>query len=175
MLDRPSSGPISRCSCTSKQRSARIPQLPCGHHRRFDFPIFYFGVPESGYAATLAPIVTGWKAATDNDVENLAATLPRLKCLEFSQPCGSNSCNTTVASLMSVSIHCLGLKHLETHFNTLTIFNACSMEAMGVKTPSAGSAIWWLDAYYLKCTERTLKLPSHASGILRITMVIGTS
>jgi len=58
---------------------------------------------------------------TDDNVENLAATLPRLECLQLGRPCDSNSCNTTIASLLSISTHCLDLRVLETHFNTLTI------------------------------------------------------
>ena len=58
---------------------------------------------------------------TDDGVENLAATLCRLKSLRLGQICGSNSCNTTIASLLSISVHCLDLTFLETHFNTLTI------------------------------------------------------
>ena len=58
---------------------------------------------------------------TDEDMENFAAALPRLKNLELGQPCGSNSCNTTVASLLSISTRCLDLVSLETHFNTATI------------------------------------------------------
>jgi len=54
-------------------------------------------------------------------MENLAAALPRLKHLRLGQPCRSNTCNTTVASLVSISVRCLDLTVLETHFNTLTI------------------------------------------------------
>ena len=58
---------------------------------------------------------------TDGDMENLAAALPRLERLELGRPCRFNSCGATVTSLLSISIHCLGLKHLETHFNTLNV------------------------------------------------------
>jgi len=58
---------------------------------------------------------------TDDNTENLAATLPRLECLELGTPGSSHSCNTTVASLLSISTRCLGLTLLETHFNTLAI------------------------------------------------------
>ena len=58
---------------------------------------------------------------TDDNMEKLAASLHRLKSLQLKQPCGSNSRNTTVASLISISIHCPDLTDLETHFNTLTI------------------------------------------------------
>ena len=58
---------------------------------------------------------------TDDDVEEISATLPRLKSLQLGRVCDSNSCRTTVASLMSISVHCPDLTSLETHFNTLTI------------------------------------------------------
>jgi len=58
---------------------------------------------------------------TDDDMENLAAALPRLETLKLGEPCYFNSCSNTVASLLSISIHCLDLTILETHFNTGTI------------------------------------------------------
>ena len=58
---------------------------------------------------------------TDDDVEDLAASLPRLQTLELGIPCHSNFCNTTVASLLSISTHCLDLGLLAIHFNTSTI------------------------------------------------------
>ena len=58
---------------------------------------------------------------TDDDMGNLAATLPRLEILQIGLPCRFDSCNTTFASLLSISTHCLGLEFLEIHFNTLTI------------------------------------------------------
>jgi len=57
----------------------------------------------------------------DDDMEDLAAALPHLKRLQFGPPCRSNSCNTTVASLMLISIHCLYITVLETHFSALGI------------------------------------------------------
>jgi len=58
---------------------------------------------------------------TDGNMESFAAALPRLKKLELGEPCHFNSCNTTVASLLSISNRCLDLVDLETHFNTVTI------------------------------------------------------
>ena len=58
---------------------------------------------------------------TDDNVENLAVTLPSLVRLRLGSVCGYNSCRTTIASLLSISIHCLGLTFLEIHFNTETI------------------------------------------------------
>ena len=58
---------------------------------------------------------------TDNNVENIAATLPRLGVLQLGQPCRFNFRNATVASLLSISAHFLDLSFLRIHFNTLTI------------------------------------------------------
>jgi len=58
---------------------------------------------------------------TDDDVEEIVAALPHLKSLHLGRACNFNSCCTTVASVLSISIHCLNLMVLETHFNTLTI------------------------------------------------------
>lgn len=58
---------------------------------------------------------------TDDNVNDLAAALPRLEILELGEPCFSNTCNNTVASLLSISAHCLDLTALKIHFNTLTI------------------------------------------------------
>ena len=58
---------------------------------------------------------------TDDDMEGLTAELPRLKGLELGIPCPSNSCNTTVASLLPISVHCLDLTTIGAHFNTRTI------------------------------------------------------
>jgi hypothetical protein len=58
---------------------------------------------------------------TDGHAKNLAVALPRLKTLQLGQACRFNSSRTTVASLMSISVRCLDLTVLETHFNTLTI------------------------------------------------------
>ncbi|KAF9650183.1 hypothetical protein BDM02DRAFT_3112402 [Thelephora ganbajun] len=57
----------------------------------------------------------------DNDMENLVVMLPRLEKLEPGQACCFGSCNTTVASLLMASVHCLDLIKLEIHFNTRTI------------------------------------------------------
>jgi len=58
---------------------------------------------------------------TDGDVEDLAVALPSLAFLGLGGACSYNSCQTTVSSLLSISIHCLELRFLEIHFNTRTI------------------------------------------------------
>ena len=57
----------------------------------------------------------------DDDVEILAIALPRLKSLQLGETCSYNTCTTTIVSLMSISIHCLDIITLQTHFNTKNI------------------------------------------------------
>jgi hypothetical protein len=56
---------------------------------------------------------------TDQDVERLAIALPKLESLTMGEsPCNENTCPTTVRSLLSLSVHCTNLKHLNIHFRT---------------------------------------------------------
>ena len=58
---------------------------------------------------------------TDDDVTELAVALPCLESLRLGHPCYLDTCKTTVASLMSISIHCPDLLILEIHFRVQTI------------------------------------------------------
>jgi hypothetical protein len=58
---------------------------------------------------------------TDDNVESLAAALPHLETLQLGRPCLLDSCNTTVASLLSISVHCPDLTSLGIHFKTRTL------------------------------------------------------
>jgi len=57
----------------------------------------------------------------NNDIAKLATALPRLKTLLLGYPCPWNTCVTTVACLLPISIHCAELEELEIHFNTANI------------------------------------------------------
>jgi len=58
----------------------------------------------------------------DNDnVAELAMALPRLENLLFGYPCDQNTCATTVACLLPISVLCTWLQSLEIHFNTTNI------------------------------------------------------
>jgi hypothetical protein len=69
---------------------------------------------------------TGWGTCgfrlTDDDMENLAMSLPFLVTLWLGA-CGLNPCHTraTVSSSLPLSTHCRGLTTLETRFNTETL------------------------------------------------------
>ena len=58
----------------------------------------------------------------DNDnVTKLVMALPQLVFLLLGHPCFENTCATTVACLLSISVYCLKLAYLEIHFNTTNI------------------------------------------------------
>ena len=57
----------------------------------------------------------------DDDVAKLAMALPQLETLLLGNPCIENTCATTVTCLLQISVHCLKLKNLEIHFNTVDI------------------------------------------------------
>ena len=59
---------------------------------------------------------------TNQDVERLATALPKLEALTLGTwPCNSNTCPTTVRSLLFLSIHCTKLKYLNIHFRTANL------------------------------------------------------
>ena len=59
--------------------------------------------------------------ANDDDVTKLTAALPRLVALLLGHPCSHNTCATTVACLLPISVHCVELERLEIHLNTTDI------------------------------------------------------
>jgi len=61
-----------------------------------------------------------FKLNNDN-VTELAMALPRLECLCLGRPCPGNTCATTVACLLPISVHCTKLARLEVHLNTTNI------------------------------------------------------
>jgi len=60
----------------------------------------------------------------NNDhVMELAMALTQLESLLLGRPCSENTCLTTVACLLSISIHCSKLEKLAIHFNTTNIID----------------------------------------------------
>jgi len=57
----------------------------------------------------------------DDNVTELAMALTQLESLVFGRPCYKNTCLTTVACLLQISVHCSKLEELEIHFNTTSI------------------------------------------------------
>jgi hypothetical protein len=60
---------------------------------------------------------------TDGNVAEIVIALPRLKVASWGLTCFANSCQTTVASLVSFSTCCRDLERLEIHFNTTNLRN----------------------------------------------------
>lgn len=61
-----------------------------------------------------------FKLNNDN-VAELAMALPRLVSLLLGHPCSKNTCATTAACLLPISVHCINMGTLEIHFNTTNI------------------------------------------------------
>ena len=57
----------------------------------------------------------------DDNVAKLSMDLPQLEFLLLGRPCSENTCATTVACLLPISVYCLKLSELEIHFNTTNI------------------------------------------------------
>ena len=57
----------------------------------------------------------------NGNVTSLAMELSQLKTLLLGHACFENTCLTTVACLLQISVHCIRLKYLEIHFNTTNI------------------------------------------------------
>jgi len=57
----------------------------------------------------------------NDDVTKLVMTLSQLDSLLLGRPCSNNTCATTVACLLPISVHCVGLRTLAIHFNTTNI------------------------------------------------------
>ena len=57
----------------------------------------------------------------DDNVTELVTALPRLKDIILGRPCSENTCATTVACLLSISVRCVELQGLTIHFNTTKV------------------------------------------------------
>ena len=57
----------------------------------------------------------------DDNVTELAMVLTQLEFLLLGRACSKNTCLTTVACLLTISVHCSKLKEVSIHFNTTNI------------------------------------------------------
>ena len=57
----------------------------------------------------------------DGSVTKFAMALPQLEYLYLGRPCSENTCATTVACLLPLSVYCPKLEEVEIHFNTTNI------------------------------------------------------
>ena len=58
---------------------------------------------------------------SDDNITELAMTLTQLKLLHLGRTCSKNTCLTTIACLLPISVHCSKLEKLMIHFNTTNI------------------------------------------------------
>ena len=65
---------------------------------------------------------------TDEDIAEIATALPYLRDVIFGLTCSTNSCQTTVSSLLFFPTRCISLKRLETRFNTTNL--RCDLKLM---------------------------------------------
>ena len=59
----------------------------------------------------------------NDDVTELAMALPQLKDLILGYPCSNNTCATTAACLLPISVYCVEIGILTMHFNTTNIID----------------------------------------------------
>ena len=57
----------------------------------------------------------------DDSSTKLATALPQLESIFLGHPCSKNTCTTTVACLLQISVHCIKLRNLAIHFNTTNV------------------------------------------------------
>ena len=57
----------------------------------------------------------------DDNITELAMVLTQLESLVLGYPCFKNTCLTTIACLLPISVHCSKLEKLDIHFNTTNI------------------------------------------------------
>jgi len=60
---------------------------------------------------------------SNENVTELAIALPQLEYLLLGYVCHKNTCATTIACLLPLSVHCAKLRSLEIHFNTTNILD----------------------------------------------------
>ena len=73
---------------------------------------------KTGMGCFMEPCVSQF---TDQDVERLAIALPKLEALTLGWPCDSDTCPTTVRSLLFLSVHCTKLNYLNIHFRMASL------------------------------------------------------
>ena len=109
---------------------------------------------------------------TDEDVEQLVIALPKLEAVTLGEwPCDSDTCQTTIRSLLSFSTHCAKLRYLNIHFRTANL-RADMLDLLGNRHSR--------DLYSKpKCVLKTLvtkslplKLSDYDPGLISIGMLM---
>ena len=111
---------------------------------------------------------------TDEDVERLAIALPKLEAISLGKrPCLSDTCPTTIRSLLSFSIHCLKLRYLNIHFraanlwaNMVDVF--CHAYSQGLHLRPKSS----LQTLVTQETPISINLSGHSAAFISIGMLM---
>ena len=108
----------------------------------------------------------------DSNVTELATALPRLESLLLGHACFANSCATTVACLLPISVHCVELQKLEVHFNTTNIVDNLKDVSEDTRFQELRSlprcSLLRLDVYRMPLTLDDTGFETVASGMIII-------
>lgn len=87
----------------------------------------------------------------DDNATEIATSLTQLEDLQLGHPCFENTCATTVACLLPISVHCLELQTLQIHINTTNIISDLKNVLEGPEFEQLRSlprcTLWCLDFY----------------------------
>ena len=102
----------------------------------------------------------------------MTMALPQLQSLLLGYPCGKNTCATTVACLLPISVHCPKLQSLNIHFNTTTIVDDLkniSEDPQFQELPSLQKCtLWRLDIREMPLTFDEPNFKAVALGVVDI-------
>ena len=114
----PNHGPVQRLT-----RLVVHPRVPIDAVFMTPIMLFHELISLRLTSACLAVVASCTFNLTDDNIAEIAAALPRLQVAALGTVCHANSCQTTVASLVSFSTSCKNLECLEVHFNTTNLCN----------------------------------------------------
>ena len=89
---------------------------------------------------------------TDDNIVEIATALPNLEVAILGLVCSANSCQTTVASLISFYTCCRDLERLEIHFNTTNLRNDLESVSADPRLDSLPS-LWTRNTFYLSLSD----------------------
>ena len=113
----------------------------------------------------------------DENVTKFAMALPQLEYLFLGRPCSKNTCATTVACLLPLSVYCPELDELEIHFNTTNIVNDLKNISEDPRFQTLRSlprcSLEYLGAWKLPLTIDEADLDAVVNGMVDIFPTVG--
>ena len=113
----------------------------------------------------------------NDDVTELVMALSQLESLLLGRPCSDNTCTTTVACLLPISVHCVKLQKLAIHFNTTNIVDDLRNISDGPRFQELYSRprcrLTCLDVYGIPLTLDDPSFETVASGMIDIFPALG--